>query len=222
MSFGRHSRLSDVMESPQARALLERALPRLAAAQALERFPNLTIGVIVYNYPSLTEAEAADLWAGLAAVDTPATSPAEIPVATPRDDYEGGEVAAGSAPATYPGAVSRWSTFELELAGPSHGNPFTDVELTARFSRDGVEIVSGGFYDGDGRWLIRLLPAETGRWRFVTSSNARSLDGVTGQFDVTPAAEGAHGPVRADGFHFAHADGTRHLPLGTTAYAWIL
>jgi hypothetical protein len=38
---------------------------------------------------------------------------------------------------------------------------------------------------------------------------------------VTAATDGAHGPVRADGFHFAHADGTRHLPLGTTAYAWI-
>ena len=26
--------------------------------------------------------------------------------------------------------------------------------------------------------------------------------------------------MRADGFHFAHADGARHAPLGTTAYAW--
>ncbi|WP_167620399.1 hypothetical protein [Plantibacter flavus] len=33
-------------------------------------------------------------------------------------------------------------------------------------------------------------------------------------------ATDSHGPVRVDGFHFAHADGTRHRPLGTTAYAW--
>ena len=26
--------------------------------------------------------------------------------------------------------------------------------------------------------------------------------------------------MRVDGFHFRHADGTRHRPLGTTAYAW--
>jgi hypothetical protein len=26
--------------------------------------------------------------------------------------------------------------------------------------------------------------------------------------------------VRVEGFHFRHADGTRHAPLGTTAYAW--
>ena len=31
---------------------------------------------------------------------------------------------------------------------------------------------------------------------------------------------GSHGPVRVDGFHFVHADGTRYRPVGTTAYAW--
>ena len=35
-----------------------------------------------------------------------------------------------------------------------------------------------------------------------------------------PAASGAHGPVRVDGHHFRYADGTRHRPVGTTAYVW--
>lgn len=34
-------------------------------------------------------------------------------------------------------------------------------------------------------------------------------------------ALGDHGPVRADRFSFAHANSTRHAPLGRTAYAWV-
>jgi hypothetical protein len=43
---------------------------------------------------------------------------------------------------------------------------------------------------------------------------------VQGEVTIGPAAPGAHGPVHTDGFHFAHADGTRYRPWGTTAYAW--
>lgn len=225
MSFGRNSRLRDVMKSDQGRGVLERKFPEWAERSmldsVLDRYPDLTVGVMVHHHPGLTEVEEEDLWAALAAVRSPATESAAISFRPPRADYEGDEVARGSAVATYPSSASRWSMFELVLAGPSHGNPFTEVELTARFSSENTEITAGGFYNGDGRWVIRFLPEDVGRWRFVTSSNARSLSGVTGEFDVTAAAEGSRGPVHAQGFHFAHADGTRHLPLGTTAYAWL-
>src|SRR5207248_1587970 len=40
-------------------------------------------------------------------------------------------------------------------------------------------------------------------------------------FTCTPPDTGTHGPVRVAGsFHFAHADGTPYLPIGTTCYAW--
>ena len=38
---------------------------------------------------------------------------------------------------------------------------------------------------------------------------------------MSPPGPGNHGPVEvADRFHFAYRDGTRFLPIGTTAYAW--
>ncbi|ASQ93489.1 DUF5605 domain-containing protein [Streptomyces sp. 11-1-2] len=114
-----------------------------------------------------------------------------------------------------------WDEFEIELDGPSHGNPFTDVELAAMFSNGRREVRAGGFYDGDGTYRIRFMPDTEGPWTFVTSSSAPSLDGLSGRFVAGPPAPGRHGPVRvADRLHFAYADGTRYVPLGTTAYAW--
>jgi hypothetical protein len=111
---------------------------------------------------------------------------------------------------------------EIRFDGPSDGNPFLDVDFTARLTHEsGAEIKAGGFYDGDGRWIVRFLPDRTGTWEFVTASTEASLRGLRGEVTVGPAREGDHGPVRVDGFHFRHADGTRHTPLGTTAYAWI-
>ncbi|WP_372451564.1 DUF5605 domain-containing protein [Glycomyces salinus] len=115
----------------------------------------------------------------------------------------------------------RWEVFELELSGPSEGNPFTDVELHAEFSDGQRPVRVGGFYDGDGIWRVRFMPDAEGAWTFATASNSPDLHGRTGRFTCGPAAAGSHGPVRvADRFHFAHADGTRYLPFGTTAYAW--
>jgi hypothetical protein len=121
----------------------------------------------------------------------------------------------------HPETCDRWDVFEIVLDGPAEGNPFTDVELSAVFDDGERQWRVGGFYDGDGVYRIRFMPDAEGRWTFVTSSDAPTLDGLTGSFDCGPAATGNHGPVRtADTFHFAHADGTRYVPFGTTAYAW--
>jgi uncharacterized protein DUF5605/uncharacterized protein DUF5060 len=116
---------------------------------------------------------------------------------------------------------AQWDTFEIEIDGPGHGNPFADVELSATFSDGERELRVGGFYDGGGTYRIRFMPDRQASWTFTTSATARPLDGLTGRFVSHPPAPGRHGPVRvADGHHFAHADGTRYLPIGTTAYAW--
>ena len=117
--------------------------------------------------------------------------------------------------------VSQWGLFELTLEGPSDGNPFKDVQLGATFSQGDRSFEVHGFYDGGGTYRVRFMPDETGTWNYRTLSNAPSLDGVEGAFDVSPARAGSHGPVRvAERFHFAHADGTPFRPIGTTAYAW--
>ncbi len=122
----------------------------------------------------------------------------------------------------YPSHIHCYDCFELELPGPNSGNPFQDISFSAQFEHDGRVLISQGFYDGDGIYRVRLMPDQVGEWRFVTQSSAHDLDRQEGHFTCLPARVGVHGPVHvADQFHFAYADGTRYLPLGTTCYAWI-
>src|SRR5687768_17232746 len=87
---------------------------------------------------------------------------------------------AGAAPP--PTSVEQWDIFELGLDGPGHGNPFTDVELTARFTQGERTLTATGFYDGDGVYRIRFMPEAPGEWRYVTDSNRKELHGKTGAF----------------------------------------
>jgi hypothetical protein len=127
----------------------------------------------------------------------------------------------GALPAP-PASVERWGTFELALAGPRDGNPFTDVELSAELSSGNRRRTARGFYDGDGTYRVRFMPDAEGVWRYVTRSNRAELSGKQGTFRVTAARAGNHGPVRvSDRFHFAYADGTPHASFGTTIYALV-
>jgi len=118
-------------------------------------------------------------------------------------------------------ATERWGIHEVVLSGPREGNPFLEVTLAAVFRHGHREVRVEGFYDGEGTYRIRFLPDEEGAWEYVTESGAPALAGKTGSFLCTPALRGNHGPVGvARTFHFVHADGTPHVPIGTTCYAW--
>jgi hypothetical protein len=118
--------------------------------------------------------------------------------------------------------VPVWEVFELTLDGPSTGNPFVDVTLSATFSFEHRTITLDGFYDGDGKYKVRFMPDTIGPWNYKTSSATSLLDNVQGSFAAVAALAGAHGPVRAHNIHhFAHADGTPFFPFGTTCYAWV-
>ncbi|TLU72239.1 DUF5060 domain-containing protein [Lichenicoccus roseus] len=120
-----------------------------------------------------------------------------------------------------PATTSLWGVFETEFAGPRDGNPHHDVTLDVVFACDGREVVVPGYHDGDGTYRVRHMPDRLGEWRYVTRCNRAELDGLRGDFFCGPAGPGAHGPVAVrDRFHFAHADGTRYFPFGTTCYAW--
>ena len=224
--FDRSSAFGDALDSPAARAVLETFLPGIAASPMAVQYREVRLGQLSAMVPALQDPEeSARLWAALAALAEGGPARPPYPAAIdPDPGYESDAVARGSAALTLPPPTPRWGVVELALAGPAHGNPFVDVELTARFrSGEGGgerEFVAGGFYDGDGSYRIRMLAEQEGEWSFETSSTARSLDGITGTVTVVAPDAGSHGPVRADGFHFAHADGTRHRPIGTTAYAW--
>lgn len=219
--FDRASTFGDTLDSPLGRAVLERHLPGIAASPMVQQYSGVRLGQLVAFVPELEDPAARErLWAALAEVGDGEERAPYAPAIAPDAAYEGDAVVRGSATITVPAFVALWDPLEIRIAGPSHGNPFVDVELEAVFTRADTEVRVGGFYDGDGAYVVRALADLEGLWTFETRSTARSMDGLTGSVNVREARDGVHGPVRVDGFHFAHADGTRHRPLGTTAYAW--
>ena len=117
--------------------------------------------------------------------------------------------------------VEQWDIFEIALKGPSGGNPFVHVTLSARFTCGRRKVNVAGFYDGDRTYRVRFMPDTQGQWTYVTRSNRKALHGKRGAFTCLPPSSGNHGPVRvANTFHFAYADGTPYRPIGTTCYAW--
>lgn len=119
-------------------------------------------------------------------------------------------------------SVQRWDIFELELKGPSSGNPFVEVRLSAVFTDGKTTMEVPGFYDGDGVYRVRFSPDAVGEWRYETKSNRWELTGKTGGFNAIAPAKGNHGPVRVyHTYHFAYADGTPYKEIGTTIYNWL-
>ena len=117
--------------------------------------------------------------------------------------------------------TARWTIFEIALVGPATGNPFVDVQLSARFRHQNCTIEATGFYDGDGVYRVRFMPDTVGDWSYVTESNVAQLNGHSGEFTCVEPAPGNRGPVRVhDTYHFAYADGAPHRSVGTTCYAW--
>lgn len=211
--------LATVLDHPEARAIFVSAVPGVANSPLILQFRSRTLRSLVERNPVLRADPAAidRLWEQLGRIEAAPSVRVEAPAIEPDPAYEPEGVTPRAVEHDAAGIL--WRPFELRIDGPAHGNPFVDVELGAVFTApDGSSLEVGGFYDGAGRYRIRLLASQAGEWTFRTASTARSLDGLEGVFTVEPSAE--RGPVRVDGMHFRHADGSRHLPLGTTAYAW--
>ncbi|MGL5928087.1 MAG: DUF5605 domain-containing protein [Dermatophilaceae bacterium] len=220
--FAPESPLADLLRNPRARAVVASTFAGLADSPSVAQLAQVTIGRLVQRDPALQSDSTARerFWRLLADIDPDPPPRDDPPVVGPDPGYERDDVARASARLAAPAHVRLYEPIEIGIDGPSHGNPFVDVDLTARFTRGDTVATAGGFYDGDGRYVIRFLPERPGRWEFAVSSTARSLDGLAGVVEVGEEPAG-HGPVRvARRFHFAHADGTVHIPLGTTAYGW--
>ncbi|MEU8147671.1 DUF5605 domain-containing protein [Nonomuraea sp. NPDC048901] len=224
MPYGPSSILGDVLRDERAADVVRKHLPGLQhdmSVQCMHGTLEQVTGIVagIRTNPAAKEAFYAEL-ATVAETAHQPPPPAEAP-AVPSLDYESADVPIGSARLLRQEGATQWRTFELELHGPAHGNPFTEVTLRAEFRLGERSLAAHGFYDGDGVYRIRFLPDEEGDWTFQTFSNARSLDAIAGEFRCGPADSGDHGPVHAHRtHHFRHADGTRYLPVGTTAYAW--
>jgi hypothetical protein len=234
MGYGKDVRVKDILADAAARGIVARYVPEIANSPMFEHIGFVPFRALVERGstapPDPDRLEK--MWHELGLLEGSPRLPAEAPFITPALDYEPADVPRGSAWISPVGPAEQWGITELVIDGPSHGNPFTDVELSAQFTRAAftraaftseaaAPITAGGFYDGDGTYRIRFQAPSAGAWSYVTTSTARSMDGLRGAFEVKPPGPGNHGQVEvADRFHFAYRDGTRFLPIGTTAYAW--
>ena len=210
------TKVSDVLADDRAVNVLRINAPDLLIpAQTFAGFP---LGIFLKIQLRADPASVDRVLDHLKAIPDPSPPRAIDKARAPAADYEDLATAVGSARVDIAAHAGTDQPIELVISGPSHGNPFVDVELTAEFHQGSEVAVVGGFYDGLGVYRIRFLAPEPGIWKFTTSSNARSLDGLVGDVVVHPSA--GRGPVRVQGSGFAHADGTPFVPFGTTAYAW--
>ena len=138
-------------------------------------------------------------------------------------------VAAASAPALAQSApaphsnssVARWDFLEFSFAGPSAGNPFLDVSLTATFRQMNRTLTVEGFYDGGGTYKVRFMPDALGEWSWTTTSNAPSLHAQTGVFRVRRAASRqSRSRLRARRLSLRLCRWHAYVECGTTCYAW--
>ncbi|MBR1758289.1 MAG: DUF5060 domain-containing protein [Lachnospiraceae bacterium] len=111
--------------------------------------------------------------------------------------------------------MRQYETFELVYEGPVLANEYARVDVTAEFCCEDETKVVKGFYDGDGRYVVRFLPEKTGNYTWHVSG---VVDGC-GEAFCDPAGEGHHGIVKAVETHFECEDGTLFTPFGTTVYA---
>lgn len=118
--------------------------------------------------------------------------------------------------------VERWGIFEAAIPGPFEGNPFTEHWLRAVFTGTNEQKTVEGFYDGNGIYRVRFMPAFEDDYHFCVTADF--LDGeLCGSFHAAAPQEGNHGPVHVAGeYHMAYADGTPYYSIGTTCYVWEL
>jgi hypothetical protein len=117
--------------------------------------------------------------------------------------------------------VEQWGVFEIEINGPSDGNPYMEVELSAVFTSGNDKVTVPGFYDGNGIYRIRFSPAVQGKWSYQITSNSAELSKQKGNFECVAPTGNNHGPVQTiNTFYLQYADGTPFYSVGTTAYQW--
>jgi hypothetical protein len=220
MFFTEHTKIGYIWASPKGREILLKHAPELMDSPYIffTKMKSLSDYVTANQSINRSEDWLRAVMNELSTVEYEVDKNTEI---LPLPNYESDRIPVGSSKIVAAESVGKWDVFEIELHGPSHGNPFVDVAISAQFSCDGYSADINGFYDGEGTYKIRFMPEKEGQWSYRTTSNARSLNGIEGQFTCGPANGTNRGQVRvADTFHFTYSDGTRYLPVGTTCYAW--
>ncbi|MCM3784580.1 DUF5605 domain-containing protein [Neobacillus mesonae] len=223
MAYNRDTKIGTLWQNPSTRAILLRHLPILGESPNtlfLQKMMTLPQYASYFSRMGWPEGKLEQLLEELAAVPA-MPNPKEAPLPASPHQAAAAHLERASAPVHAPSTAAKWNVYEIELQGPSEGNPFLDVELGALFTQDSHEVEVLGFYDGDGIYRVRFMPNHEGSWTFKTKSNTPSMDGIERSFDCTAPEPGNHGPVRVKNtFHFGYEDGAPYIPVGTTSYAW--
>jgi hypothetical protein len=114
--------------------------------------------------------------------------------------------------------AERWDLFEESFSsGRRYGNPFVEVRLHGTFTHEeGDRITVDGFHDGEATWRLRFMPVKLGRWTWQTASSDPDLNDRGGEIRcVEPRKAFLRGPLRTEGLHFRHADGSRRYLIST-------
>ena len=171
MGYGKQSRVRDILSDPAALSVAEKYIPTLTWSPVLAHMGFLPFSAVLHvEGAALSPDEAQALWDELERLPGTPRADADAPYLEPARDYEPESVPRGSARAALAGPSEQWGVTELVIDGPSHGNPFVDVEVAARFTDDrGQDITVGGFYDGDGVYRVRFCAPQAGSWQYITT-----------------------------------------------------
>ncbi len=85
------------------------------------------------------------------------------------------------------------------------GNPYDlDAKATFKLAGEDIEITTGLYYDGNGKWKLRFTPTLVGDWSFVTASDDPDLNGRKGRVRAL-ANPGADGFIRPLGSRWSRS-----------------
>ena len=121
-----------------------------------------------------------------------------------------------------PPTLARRSVGEWRLRSDAvYASPFADVQVSGSFvAPSGTEHVMPGFHDGDGTWVVRFNPGETGAWRYrLQSRPADPALAEEGRFEVTERP--CRGFLRAtpgEAWGFTWESGSPAFLFGDTVY----
>lgn len=114
--------------------------------------------------------------------------------------------------------VPRYEIFQLSLPSTaSFDNPFTGAQVKARFkSPAGRTLTVPGFYYGDGTWMVRFVPDETGEWTYAAELSG-SGPSVRRSGSFRCVASPHRGFLRISSrnpYRLEYDDGTPFYPIG--------
>lgn len=114
-------------------------------------------------------------------------------------------------------------TIRFDLNDPDL-KPGTAIGMEAYFIKPGGDTVFvTGFYDGKGIYKIRAYCGETGRWKFYTTSQIRSLNHRSGSFVVNPSTLPGKLRIHTEDPHqFMYDNGDWFLHIGDTGYRYLV